>query len=413
MAVRWSRQVKLLVVLSFTFPLLSGCWDRQEIEQRAVVLGVGIDEALADVKKTEGEVSHLEDTLPAPKTDSIHLTVQIAVPGRIPLGPGVSGSGGGGGGAGGQNTVWVVDSLGETIEAALNNLQQRIAPPLFYGHLRVIVISEAIAKKGIQNLNDYFHRNPEIRRLAWMVVCRGRADELMKVSPQLERVPTFYLMDTMDQSVKMGRFPNDFLGLFWSNSSAKGREGFLPYVLLKQKGMIQISGMAYFLKDKMVGTTKSLEVPLYMGITGLNPAGGEGFVQVPGTEQSILFGARNRKSTILNQIKDGKPSISVHIDIEGNLLEKSNEQVPLSDKVIKQIEEELEKKVVKSYQDLIQKTQAHHSDIFGFGEHIRAKQSGYWNKQIKTKEQWEQAYKDLPVVVTVKFHIRRVGMKST
>ncbi|WP_231571158.1 hypothetical protein [Gordoniibacillus kamchatkensis] len=82
-------------------------------------------------------------------------------------------------------------------------------------------------------------------------------------------MPTFYLMDTMDQSVRMGKFPNDFLGLFWSAASAKGREGFLPYVVLKQQGMMQINGLAMFVGDRMVGTTKPLEVPLYMGVTGL------------------------------------------------------------------------------------------------------------------------------------------------
>ncbi|WP_231571157.1 Ger(x)C family spore germination protein [Gordoniibacillus kamchatkensis] len=175
-------QARLLLVFVLAVPLLSGCWDRQEIEQRAVVLGVGIDVASEQtVNKNEGEVSHLRGSFPEPETGNIRVTMQIAVPGRIPLGPGVSGSGGGGGGAGGQNTVWVVDGFGQTINDALNNMQQSVALPLFYGHLRVIVISEAVAKKGIQNLNDFLRRNPEIRRMTWMVVSRGKAAEVMRL----------------------------------------------------------------------------------------------------------------------------------------------------------------------------------------------------------------------------------------
>ena len=36
---------KLFVFLPFLGILLTGCWDRQEIEERAVVLGIGIDDA--------------------------------------------------------------------------------------------------------------------------------------------------------------------------------------------------------------------------------------------------------------------------------------------------------------------------------------------------------------------------------
>ncbi|MEW9668532.1 hypothetical protein [Ammoniphilus sp. 3BR4] len=71
----------------------------------------------------------------------IRLTVQIAIPGRIPLGPGE-------GGGGGEKPVWVLDVVGHTIGDALSNLQQQVADRLFFGHLRVIAVSEAVAILG-------------------------------------------------------------------------------------------------------------------------------------------------------------------------------------------------------------------------------------------------------------------------
>lgn len=405
-------RTKLIAIAGLCCILLTGCWDRLEIEERAVVLGIGIDEAEKGAEQREEEITHLRGTFPKPKTGAIRVSIQIAVPGRIPLGPGGSGGGGGGGGGGGQNTVWVVEGEGYTINEALNNLQQRISPALFYGHLRIIAVSEKIAKKGIENLNDFFRRNPEIRRMSWMIISGDKASELMKASPQLERVPTIYLMSTMDQAVKMGRLPNDFLGLFWSASSAKGKEGFLPYVSLKQQGTVEINGLAYFKNDKMVGKTKPLEIPLYMGIIGSNPAGGEVFVRVPGTSDYVLFGGRYRKSIIHADLKNGKPHISVKIYVEGNLLEKSNEQVPITTDTIKQIEKELSENARQAYIGLIKATQEKGSDIFGFGEQIRAKQWRYWNKEIQTKEKWQSEYKNLTVDVNVQMHIRRVGMKA-
>lgn len=404
--------IKLFLIVVCISPLLSGCWDRQEIEERAVALGIGIDQAEPDAQKQEGEISHLRGTLPAPRTGMIRVTVQIAVPGRIPLGPGGGGGGGGAAGGGGQNTVWVVEGVGHTIDDAFNNIQQRISSPLFFGHLRIIVVSETLARKGIRNLNEYFRRNPEIRRMTWMLISKGKAEALMKASPQLERVPTLYLLSTLDQSVKIGRFPNDFLGMFWSASSAKGQEGFLPYAALKSEDTVEISGLAFFRDDKLVGVTKPLEIPLYMGITGLNPAGGQAFVQLPGTSEYILFGARTRKSVIQPEMKNGKPIMKINIFLEGNILEKSNDQVELNSKIIKETEQELAKRATKAYEDLIKKTQEQGSDIFGFGELVRAKKWQYWNREIKTKKNWQNMYKELSFEVSVQTRIRRVGMKA-
>ncbi|WP_231571159.1 Ger(x)C family spore germination C-terminal domain-containing protein [Gordoniibacillus kamchatkensis] len=125
-----------------------------------------------------------------------------------------------------------------------------------------------------------------------------------------------------------------------------------------------------------------------------------------------MFGGRNRKTSTRTEIVNGKPVIRVKIDIEGNLLEKSSEQVTITEDVIKQIEQQLSKQGEKAYRDLIQKTQEKQSDIFGFGEHVRALQPIYWDREIKTKENWQQMYKDLAVDVSVKLHIRRVGMKA-
>lgn len=59
-----------------------------EIEERAVVLGISVDEAVD--KQDESEVTHIKSAFPKPPRSMIQVTVQIAVPGRIPLGPGES-----------------------------------------------------------------------------------------------------------------------------------------------------------------------------------------------------------------------------------------------------------------------------------------------------------------------------------
>jgi spore germination protein KC len=406
---------KLCLICLLIFPLLTGCWDRLEIETRAVVLAIAIDEAKPKDETEQSNATHLTKKSIGGTSGTIHVSVQIAVPGRIPLGPG--GGGGGGGGEGGgqaenaKRPVWVLGSDGETIDDALMNLQQQIADRLFFGHLRVIVVSESVAKKGIQNLNDYFRRQPEVRRTAWMVVSTGKAKEFMTATPQLERLPTLYLLATMDHAVKMGKLPNDFLGIFFSASSARGQEGYLPYLKLKKQSNIEITGLAYFRGEKMVGTTKALQIAYFMAIKQKNPGGYSVIQQIPGTETAVMFQSTHRKSKISVTIKEGKPHATIRCLVEGDIREKSNEDFKLTDENIKKVEESVQKTALKAFNEFIQQTQEDGSDIFGFGEYVRATQASYWNREIKTKEKWESMYRDISVDLSLKIKVRRIGTK--
>lgn len=115
-----------LLILS----LLTGCWDRMELEERAVVLGISVDTAGPEAAQQEDEISHLRGKYPVPPQDMIRVSVQIALPGQIPLGPG---EGGGGTGGKSEDTVWVLDVVGHTLDDALMSLQQQISGRLFSG----------------------------------------------------------------------------------------------------------------------------------------------------------------------------------------------------------------------------------------------------------------------------------------
>ncbi|WP_372631281.1 Ger(x)C family spore germination protein [Cohnella sp.] len=389
--------------------LLTGCWDRLEIEERAVVLGISVDTAPPGAAKREGEISHTAEGFPVPDVHMIRVSVQIALPGKIPLGPGESG----GGGKGSEQTVWVVGAEGHTVDDAIMNLQQQISGKLFFGHLRVIVVSEDIARRGMQNINDYFHRNPEVRRMAWMMICKGKAEKLMNAAPELERVPALYLMSTMDNAVKLGKFPENYVGMYWSNSAKQGQEGYLPYVELKKHQNIEVSGVAYFKDDKLEGMTKPFQVAAYMSIMGMNPAGYRGVVKIGGASDSVMVYATSRRSTIKVRMQDGEPIVNVSIFTEVNLEEKINDQITIKDSAsLIQIEEQNKKSLQKETKALILEMQEKGADIFGFGEYVRAKKPGYWNARIGSKSKWQRAFKELRIEVEVDSKIRRIGMKA-
>lgn len=389
--------------------LLCGCWDRTEIEDRAIVLGVSIDKARPEEESEEEPVTHYVKGLGPPASDLVRLGVQIALPGRIPLGPGESG--GGSGGNDPQKTVWVLDVVGHSVNDALMNLQQELSAKLFFGHLRVIVISEEMARFGLENVNDYFHRNPEVRRMAWMMVAKGEALALMKASPKLERVPSLYLMTTLDEGIRMGKFPQDYIGIFWSRKSKLGQEGFLPYVELKKNQTLQTQGLALFQGSRMVGATMPLDIAVYMALKGNNPGGYSAFVKVRGTE--VMTHVTHRESKTTFEIRNGKPYFKFKAAFELNLEEKINNELNIQDpSVIREIEESQKKGAVKLIESFLEKTQVLGSDVLGLGEYVRAKAPGYWNRNVRTKESWQRMYKEIEYEVHIDMKIRRIGMKA-
>jgi|GEM_PF-295650 germination protein, Ger(x)C family len=405
--------VSLAVLL--VAPLLSGCWDRLELDDRAIVLGVSIDEVNdEELLAEESEVTHLRGTIPAPKKGMIRVGVQIALPGRIPLGPGEGGGGGGGGGET-NDTIWVLDVVGHTIDDAFTILQQQVSSRLFFGHLRIIVVSEKIARKGMGNINDYFRRNPAVRRMAWMMVSKGKAREMLNASPKLERIPTLYLMSTLDNGIRLGKFPKDYIGQYWSNTSKLGQEGFLPYIDIKKEQNVEVSGIAYFKSEQMVGVTKTLEIAGYLGLRGVNPAGYRTFVILDKNDLStaVMVNVRHRDVKWSLQIKDGIPHFTIKVELEVDLDEKytSNSKV-VSLSEIQKIEKQHEEVSVKAYENFLRKTQVKQSDFIGFGEYVRAKNPEFWKQHIRTKEDWQRMYKDVTFDIQVDVRLRRMGMKT-
>jgi spore germination protein KC len=395
-----TRRWLLSVLMVLTMPLLGGCWDRLEIEDRGTILGLAIDPAGPDTPSITGPYS--KSNVPG-----YRVTAQIAIPGRIPLGPG-------GGSSPGetQKPVWVVSSTGKTLDGAINDLQQELADKVFLGHLRVIIVNRQLAADpGINDIQDFLRRNAEIRRLAWLVISTGDASEAMEAAPKLERVPTLYLVGTLDHAVVLGKLPNTFLGRYWSLLAAKGQEPVLPLLSVRGTDRIVIEGLAVFKGPRMVDRLDPLETAAFMEIMNERHAGYAVAVPKPGDPSgSIMYKGTNRKARVNVRGQGSNLSIDVTSRIEANIEEKTGPK-PINQK-IPEIEQEIRTQLTAGQQRLIAKTQRLGTDIFGFGEYVRGTRPTYWEENVQTRTRWDEMYAHIPVHCHVHLYIRRFGMSA-
>jgi len=403
---RMLRQSLSTSIAFMAMLMLTGCWDRMEIEERAIILGIAVDFVDEGKDPKEHEDLLLMSDESAPDNRLIRITAQIAVPGRIPLGPGEGGST-----SGDNQPVWAVSAVGRTIDGAFMSLQQELADRIFLGHLRLVVVSEQYARSGLENLNDFFRRNPQIRRTTWLAVSNGPAEDFMRAKPELERVPTLYLLTMLENAVDLGKYPPGNMGIFWSKLSSDGQEPNLPYIKLKEKDKVMIAGMAVFKGDRMVDITDAIEIGFYMAITNVHKGGYSAYTTVPGSDAVAMFHATDRNASTSMRIVDGKPEFTVAITVEGDILEKTkNHSLAHDHEMIEEIERRLSESAQHAMQQLVEKTQVLGADIFGFGEHVKAHDYAYWKQRVKSKEGWRELYSQININIEPVIKIRRIGM---
>ncbi|RKQ19620.1 Ger(x)C family spore germination protein [Ureibacillus endophyticus] len=397
--------MKKFIFLLMASLFLSGCWDRYDLEERANILGLAIDVIDEEAEGfTIPEITYRDQDTHAGEQKSIYkITAQLAVPGKIKLGPE------GGGESTSDETSWVVQTTGFSMKDGMANLQQQLAEKLYLGHLQITIVNEDVAKKGLDDINDFLKREYEVRRTSWMVVSTGKAEDVLRAAPPIETVPALYLSDTLENAMRFGKLPREYLGKFWIDEADVGVDGALPYVRLIEQERILVDGLAYFKDDKMVGTMSPFEIGVYLGMKGEN-RGGYGLAVSSDDGGMYILESYKRDSDIDIKIEENVPSIKINVKIDSNIAERSNVK-NITNNRVEEIEELASNIATKKYNQVIKKWQENESDVLGIGARVRAKFPKYWSEEVKTIDRWYEIYKQLNMEVKVRCEIIRTGME--
>ncbi|TMV46944.1 Ger(x)C family spore germination protein [Paenibacillus mesophilus] len=387
------RTVVLIVCLCMTV-VLSGCWNRRELNDLAIALGMGIDK----------------------QGDQYRVSVQIVNPQEIAAKKG-----------GGDNSpVTIYEESGRTIFECLRRMTTSTPRKIYTSHLRTLIISEEVAREGIKNILDFFARDHELRTDFYVIIAReSKAKEAMSVLQPLEKVPANFLFKTLQTSEKAwapttGRYLDDLI----SDLMSKGRAATLTGVRVvgdeeagrsvdnlktaHTNASIKYSSIGVFQKDKLVGWLDESESKGYNFIINkvrstvgvlVCPKGGEMSVEVIRSDTRLK-----------GKMKDGKPAIEVDVRIEQNIGEVACE-VDLNDiGTIAELEQISEKRV-RSFLDKVIRTaqKKYRSDIFGFGETIHRDEPKAWQR---LENDWGSIFPDIEVEVKLDIKNRRTGTQS-
>ncbi|KRF53497.1 MULTISPECIES: Ger(x)C family spore germination protein [Priestia] len=381
--------IKTLTILLFFLAsfLLSGCWDRREVNDTALVLGAAIDKE---------------------KGGGIRLTVQILIP------KAVNGQQQGGGASGTGSESLVRSAIGENIADAMSKVQTKIPRKIFWGHCKAYIIGEKFARNGgIHKQIDYLLRHPEPRERAHLFVSYGEAADVLALQPPLESYEGEVLRKLSEMKIGMDVTVKDFEQMLTGDSGV----ALLPLIKKlppflggkPQETIAYIMGTAIFKKDKMIG---QVDIKATRGLLWLRNEIEVTSVTVnPKKGESISLDPIRQTTKLIPTLKNGKWKILARITSEGTIVQNGSDLDVMSPQITKRVEKDVEKDIKKRInQSLKQVKKGMNVDAFGFADAFHRKYPKEWSK---VKDHWDTVLPDVEVKIDIKTRVRRPGLSTT
>ncbi|HSO57319.1 MAG TPA: Ger(x)C family spore germination protein [Paenisporosarcina sp.] len=382
---------KITLILLIASLVLTGCWDKRELDELAITMAIGVDES---------DVGYL-------------VTAQVVVPLEVSIE-----------GNTGNSPITQVRAEGETIFEAIRKLAKIVPREIYPGHLRMLVISETVAEEGIGEIVDYFSRNWEMRSDFYVVVAKETtAEEILNVSTAIETIPAnsmFNMLNVAQEtwSSTRGIHINDLISDIGSGekeavvtgvevigdeelgSSKKNLETITP------KARLRLVDLGVFKKDKFVGWLTEEESIGYNKITNQVKSAVTTLSCPEGGTIAIELIRANSK--IKGKIINGTPEVEVKMKAEGNIAEVDCQIDLMNAENITKLEKLYSEKLKETMQNSITTLQQDfNSDIFGFGQAIYRADAKAWKK---LESNWDQEFSELQVIVKVDAKITQFGV---
>ena len=390
------QKIGFILILILCILLLDGCWGKREVEQLAPLIGVGID---------LGQ-----------KPDTFLITEQYALPKK--------------GGATASDVEGWTYSYEVSSAREINEMSSKILNLVpFMGSLKVIVVSEDVAKAGFNDILDFAHRFSEFRRSLYLVLAKGKAQDLLNLKLRKGELPAMFIKSNIETGDTISAFPKVRLGHYLTVLGRKSTAPILPVVESIKSGdegieykaegedgvqELRIQGAGVLRGDRLVDLLTDEETKGYMWLENnvihrlINTVGiGESTVNFSGQvlNSKTKYKVKSNNGTIELQYQ-----IKTSITVDEVLGLKKQLSEPEWLELMKEAEKIFAKVIEKECELSIKKERELGLDFLGIGRHIEQKNPAYWKT---VKDQWEEKVSDSPVSLDVQVTIHHSGMSSS
>jgi len=362
-----------LIILSTIF--LSGCWSNVEIDRQVLVKGIALDVAEGDYRvMLSMEVVQIEQQ------------------------------------GGGESKIkpLVKSATGFTVFEAARNMMKQLGEKPLYSSNEVILISEELARKGINQYIDFFNRNREMRRRSSFAITKGKAVDILKGDYSLEYFVSRGLSRTIENSRILGIIYPSNLFEYTMNLTSETGDSLAGYVFFESDKTVVVEGSALFKKDKYICPLSRTETRGANMVLNPDQVRGPIVLKAPNEDNKyITIEILKVKSELIAQKQDSY-SIKISLEAEGNIEEDMSSYYEIQNEPnIKQLNKRFAQVIENEIKSVVEKSKKYQADVLGFGEAINKRYPKYYQE---IKDQWRDILPSIPVEIEVKAVIKRHGM---
>lgn len=378
------KKLLLQMVSVVCILLMGGCWDKEEINDLAIITATAMD------KSDDGQ---------------IELSVEIFIPKS--MGGGAQGGGGGGGGE--QQTTLVTSQKGTNIADALSKLQAETPRKLFWGSCRVFVFGEDLAKDGIHEQLDFLLRHPGPRESAFAFVSEGEAKKIIELKTSLERYSSEALREVVERGFGMVVNIQELDEML----SQKDQDPALPYLEIAKEKMevgktlqfADVNGIAVFKQDQMVGVVKE---PATRGLLWLRDEMKEYTITIePDNEKGTIGVTPVSVSTnLIPEFHNGKWKMVVEIQTTGTIVQNTTKLDMNHQKSLEKVEKAYREKIEERVTQALEEIQGMKADVVHYGLEFHRKYPKQW---AKIKNRWDEVFPEVETEFKIQADIHRQG----
>jgi len=367
--------------------LLTGCWNYNELNNLAICTGIAID-------KNENNYE-------------ITFLVSNAKKNEVSAKEGEAGT-----------TTY--SGTGQTLKEAINDIKLKMPFEPYTGHLVVTVISEDIAKEGLESILDYLARDTESRNFFYILLSKNaKAKEILEIISPLQTFPSQTIASDIASSSEESSLIykityNDFIYTLLE----QGQNPVLNSVTIignKEEGTdtkelsdtipkatIKIDTLGIFKEDKLIGWANKQQSE---GINILSNNTNNIYIKTKCEDKYIMNYIDNIKAKTKIDLKNN----IVKINITGtSTISEVNCKINLEDKeTIKKLENDIKEELNKTIYEATNLVQnKYKTDVLGYGEKIHKTNPKKW-KEIK--ENWDEIFKNLKIETNLNIKINNQG----
>lgn len=368
--------IALCFIISVSF--LSGCSDINQLHERLIVQGVGVD--------IDSESGRYIITMHA--FDAINT------------GPDET------------DKVQVITQDGLSVFDAINSVSLKNGKQVLFSQNLLLIIGENMAKHGIGEIMDFFVRYYEARPSVSVFVAKNiEAKNILNCKREDEIIPASsieYLSKSGRYSSKM--IQSDVLDII--NSLESGISAPSVMALEIEEGdegeLIQSAGTAVFNNDKLVGYLDLEDTRGLLLISG-NVNGGTFVVPIEGIGTATLYFDKF-KSKVVPRNDNGTPNFEIYLDVDLDLYEVRNDfDKELSNESFDIIEEKAGEFLIQNCNNVLDTaTKTYKADIFNFGKKLRRTDPDFFRT---VEENWQEIIPLSEHKVYADVKIRREGLE--